>query len=254
MQSQAAAARYHNADYVLVMPELVPASHLALEELAVDMGMKFHTVPWVLPPNMSASIPIESGGCCGAREFMKLHVFNMTQYDAIVFYDTDVLIRESNTSEWSEGVLTPLFNCAASGYFLSTSCSKHFPWVNGGFFAVRPSIELFDAMLDELARATVNKWTGWNNNGWGPKNFGASASQFRMQGFLTYFFYQGTHQKAVQARQVDGCIWNRQKWHTLDECNNGDEALCRQVTRVFHHSGCFDARPSETRRRRLITW
>mmetsp|Transcript_38189 Transcript_38189/g.85929 ORF Transcript_38189/g.85929 Transcript_38189/m.85929 type:complete len:359 (+) Transcript_38189:134-1210(+) len=254
MLSQAAAARYHNADYVLVMPDVDHRADRVLEELKDTMDMVFHKVPWVLPPNMSASIPIESGGCCGAREFMKLHVFNMTQYDAIVFYDTDVLISQSNDSKWSEGVLTPLFNCAASSYFLSTSCSKHFPWVNGGFFAVQPSVDLFDAMLYELSRATVNKWTGWNGNGWGPKNFGATASQFRMQGFLSYFFYQGVHQKAVLARQVDGCIWNRQKWHTLEECDHGDDARCREFTRVFHHSGCFDARPNDVRRRRWITW
>eukprot|EP00403_Amphidinium_massartii_P034038 CAMPEP_0178450084 /NCGR_PEP_ID=MMETSP0689_2-20121128/42918_1 /TAXON_ID=160604 /ORGANISM="Amphidinium massartii, Strain CS-259" /LENGTH=341 /DNA_ID=CAMNT_0020075491 /DNA_START=139 /DNA_END=1160 /DNA_ORIENTATION=+ len=237
MHSQARAARYHGADYVLVMPEGVIIPGDTLKELVDDMGMIFYKVPWILPPNLSEAIPVDSGGCCGAREFMKLHVFNMTAYDAIVFYDTDVLLSESNNTQWPEGVITPLFDCAASGKFLSTSCSRHFPWVNGGFFAARPHHDLFLAMLDELSRATVSKWTGWNDFGWGPKNFGTSASQFRMQGFLTYFFYQGKHQKYLTAKQVDGCIWNRQKWHTLEECNDGDEAICRQETRVFHHSG-----------------
>eukprot|EP00971_Amphidinium_carterae_P129951 2574269-Amphidinium_carterae.1 len=55
--------RYHNADYVLVMPDVDHRADRVLEELKDTMDMVFHKVPWVLPPNMSASIPIESGGC-----------------------------------------------------------------------------------------------------------------------------------------------------------------------------------------------
>merc|ERR1712087_349384 len=87
-------------------------------EQLVQIGVEFREVPWIIPPRLSKGVPIDSGGCCGAKEFIKLNAMSLTEYDAVLFYDTDVEMRSS-----VEGPLFPLFDCAASGYFLTTPAS-----------------------------------------------------------------------------------------------------------------------------------
>lgn len=217
----------HGAKYIMLVPQNVSIDANNRKKLE-KTGLKLHEVPWMVPPRLSRLVPRESGGCCGAREFIKLHAFNLTEFDAIIFYDTDVEVR-SDVPE----VLSPLFRCAASGYFLTTPAPKHFPWVNSGFFAVRPHAKLFEAMLDVLSGAKVRHTDGWNKAGWGPKNKDTSRAikdQFRMQGFLQYFMYQDTrHTQYVEAKQLDQCIWNRQRG---SEC----DAVPCAATLVFHQS------------------
>jgi len=229
--NQAQAAKDHGADYIMLVPVGVAIGSEFVTDWLRGIGMKFMEVPWAVPPELSERIPVESGGCCGAREFIKLHVVSLSQYDAVILYDTDIMIAEQGV--FPEGALTPLFDCAASGYFLTTSVPKHLPWVNGGFFAVRPNRPLFDAMLRSLSTASVDEATGWNSMGWGPKNEAYRKSQYRMQGFLMFFLYQDqSNAHLVKAEQVEPCIWNRQ------ERSYCVKVVCEKVSRVFHHTRC----------------
>ena len=59
-------------------------------------GARFVHVPWVAPANLSAGLPFWGGDTgMGSREFMKLHALNLTQYRAVVFYDTDIYLPRS---------------------------------------------------------------------------------------------------------------------------------------------------------------
>lgn len=219
-------AKNLGAEFIMLIPKGSSISTSVQDEL-FRIGLSFREVPWVVPPNLSKDVPRESGGCCGAREFIKLHAFNMTEFDAIIFYDMDIEIRLTRVA-----ALTSLFDCACSGYFLTTPARHHNPWVNGGFFAVRPSSGLFETMLRVLSRAHVDPLTGWNDAGWGPgwhSNVPKSLqSQFRMQGFLSYFMYQDKrHMQYVQAEQLDQCIWNRQRHSVCPEVS------CKS-TLIFH--------------------
>eukprot|EP00971_Amphidinium_carterae_P027821 548513-Amphidinium_carterae.1 len=45
-----------------------------------------------------------------------------------------------------------------------------------------------------------------HGKGWGPHTLGVRTAEFRMQGFLMYFFYQsGKHERFVAPKQLDGC-------------------------------------------------
>ena len=126
-------ARENGAEFVLALPRAedqavpFPAEVRAALEAA---GATVETVGWVVPPNLSKHVLVESGGCCGAREFMKLHAFGMTRYDAVLLVDTDVRIARNAS-------LAPLLGCAADGYFLSTrgthsACDRPRPRLFGG--------------------------------------------------------------------------------------------------------------------------
>ena len=199
-------ARENGAEFVLALPRAedqavpFPAEVRAALEAA---GATVETVGWVVPPNLSKHVPVASGGCCGAREFMKLHAFGMTRYDAVLLVDTDVRIARNAS-------LAPLLGCAADGYFLSTrgthsACDRPRPRffrrgararasptgraarLNGGHLAFPPSAELLRRALAELRTATLSKTQGWNHAGWGPFHAKYDA---RMQGFLYWLFHQ----------------------------------------------------------------
>ena len=85
-----AAAAANDADLVLMLPD--PRSKLLTPPNSERPGAEYELgnmssalvaelertftkivrVPWVIPPGLSHGVPI-SGGCCGAREFMKIH-------------------------------------------------------------------------------------------------------------------------------------------------------------------------------------
>jgi len=228
----ARAAKRDGADLVLLVPkprlQRSKLSETARSNL-VAWGIKIMEADWVIPPNLSRRVPIESGGCCGAREFMKLHAFALEPYDVVALMDSDIQIAENAS-------LRPIFDCAAAGYFLSTRSSGSA--VNGGFIVSRTSRALKDRLVRELSHATVLRTSGWNGVGWGPFHVKFDA---RMQGFMYYFFHQRgpAHQIAAEGygwpAQVDACIWNAQ---------SGLSAMCREElcggrTRCFHHGRCI---------------
>lgn len=153
-------------------------------------------VPWVIPPNISLQIPHKTGGyhgCCGLREYMRMQVFGLTQYDAAIYVDTDIEVL---------GDMRPLFDCAASGFFL---CARDkFAAVNSGFFAVKPQKRLMDDMLEVLSTSTASK-RGWNGWPLGPQS---KVGQVEMQGFLFHYMLQrGPLPSTVVPVQIEPCKW-----------------------------------------------
>jgi len=125
---------------------------------------------------------------------MKLNTLGLEEYDAIVNLDTDITIH---------GSLRPLFDCAASGRFLTARGS--ISGVNGGMFAARPSKALLKEVLADLQVSSASEQNGWTLMGLAP---GARYDQAGLQGFLYYFFYQReSSTKLVTPGQVDPCSW-----------------------------------------------
>lgn len=207
MRLWATSARHDGIDYVL----LLPAPHLCRPHPLSDvnrtliraLGVRVVETRWVVPPGLSAGVPIESGGCCGAREFMKLNALGLeADYDAVLILDLD-------TFPAPRGSLVPLLECAARGHVLTVRA-----WdtsVLGAFIAAPPRTRVLRSMLDELAAATVTRECGWQQRGWAPLS---SRFEMRVQGFLYYFFYQKARPEQVQRetgllpRPVDPCVWS----------------------------------------------
>lgn len=206
-------------------------------------------LPWLVPPNLSAGVPVESGGCCGAREFIKLQFLMMTQcglrrsrarrgrpeisrdisdrYSSVVVLDSDVRINEDVPHP-----LRGIFDCAASGLFL-TSRGSH-SGANGGFLAARPDPRTLDLMLDALSRAVVTPTTGWNGVGFGPfRKADHPKFDARVQGFLYWFLYQTrSDSPPLKSAQVDPCVYNSQ--HNLPPHLCTPELCTPGGTYLFH--------------------
>ena len=179
----AALGRRAGVDVILVVPrrdlQREPIKASVYRRLEAG-GVVVRFADWVAPPALSPGVPLESGGCCGAREFMKLYAFGFADYDALIVVDNDFDVDDVES-------LRPIFDCAAAGHVITTRGAHSA--VNGAFAAVPPSAALRDALLAALSTATarrpapgprpspdarrtrlwqVDRETGWNGAGWGP--------------------------------------------------------------------------------------
>ena len=228
---------------------LPPATTKTLQQ----WGWTLVETAWVTPPRLHPTVAMlaEGTGCCGAREFHKLHALGIdAPIDSVVLLDTDIdILGDDDNDRVGVGVgggswghrgdsdamsatntLRTLFDCAASGFVLSTRGVRS-P-ANGGLWAFPPSASLLSRLLLELSHAQPQAVDGWNASGWGA--LGASDGRgpqpyygaFSFQGFAYWAFYQSSLLRhgafrtrssssaavttAIRAAQLDPCVWNLQ--------------------------------------------
>ena len=104
-------ARAAGVDAIFVLPRR-DLQNVPFPEANVN-GMKKAGVDvrysdWVVPPNLSKGVPVESGGCCGAREFLKFVPMGYDEYDAIMVVDNDYDLDDF-------GKFGPLFDYSSIG-------------------------------------------------------------------------------------------------------------------------------------------
>ncbi|KAH8058918.1 hypothetical protein JL720_13934 [Aureococcus anophagefferens] len=108
----AALGRRAGVDVIFVVPrrdlQLKRINGSVVKRLAAG-GVDVHISEWITPPNLSPDVPLESGGCCGAREFMKLAAYGFADYDALIVVDNDFDVNDVRD-------LWPIFDCAAQGH------------------------------------------------------------------------------------------------------------------------------------------
>lgn len=209
-------AQQHNIDILFII-EKQHVRHLRDEEWRHLRAhqVKVLEVEWSVPPNMKfvndrrgvrSSTP-----WCGPKDFIRLHALALDQYDAVLYYDSDVELRAD---------VTPLLRCAATGRLLTTT-GANVP-LNMGTFAVRPDPKLLQTALNFAQRASFNSTSGWAGAGFKPstaKFFGAECGQ----GFFHTLFYKknnpevqlafqqvGNETALLEASMVDRCVWNYQ--------------------------------------------
>ena len=206
----AKSARAAGVDSIFVLPrrdlQAVPFPEANMK-LMKKAGIDIRYSDWVVPPNLSKGVPVESGGCCGAREFLKFVPMGYDEYDAIMVVDNDYDLDDF-------GKFGPLFDCAADGHVITTRAPMSM--VNGALLVVPPSRSLRDALLDALSTATVD-YAGWNKTPWGPLHHKWDP---RVQGFFYWFFYQqydALTDRRWRPAQVDPCVWNVQE-HLAPMC------------------------------------
>lgn len=222
----AKAARRAGVDAIFVLPrrdlQVVEFPGADVERMR-RAGVEIRYADWIVPPNISTGIKIESGGCCGAREFMKFVPFGYDEYDALMIVDNDYDLDDFDA-------FGSLFDCAADGHVITTRAPM--AMVNGALMVVPPSAGLQAALLGALAHASVDT-TGWNHTPWGPLHHRLDA---RVQGFMYWFFYQQYDERSDRRWkpvQVDPCVWNVQQ-HLVPMCR---AELCSNQSLGSGHVG-----------------
>lgn len=196
-----------------------------------------------LPPGTSPN-----AGGCAPTDLMRLHVFNLTDYDAVIYYDGDVQIV---------GNIMPVFQCAASGEFMMTEGAG--AMLNAGFMALQPKKSMLDLAMWFAANSKftrnmsdINVFKGgWDNGSARPSHYGTWAGFECGQGFLWTLLYgngmgwrNATSKNAKKAfemfpdafpfppRIVNRCVYNYQ--HEIVDskgrpCTDGSYKNCSSI-------------------------
>mmetsp|Transcript_14612 Transcript_14612/g.41769 ORF Transcript_14612/g.41769 Transcript_14612/m.41769 type:complete len:364 (-) Transcript_14612:35-1126(-) len=237
IEAMKAQARTHGIDILMVMrPVDIAATKNETLEAISGHGIRIVPVAWDTPPGMKWVPDNWTGnrGWCGAMDLIRLHMFNLTDYDAVAYYDLDIELQ---------GDVTPVLRCAATGRLLTTTGPMS-P-INMGFIAVRPDRRLLKAAISFAQSASFNKTTGWAGAGFKPtmlKYVGAECGQ----GFVHTLFYKAHsnaiarrclegagfgRQEQIGAAQVSGCVWNYQG---IEQCGEAHKKFNCSRIRAHH--------------------
>ncbi|CAM9482092.1 unnamed protein product [Pylaiella littoralis] len=150
---------------------------------------------------------VVKSGCCGEKEFLKLHAYTLTDYHRVVHLDTDTLIFHP-MDELMESAESLLYTTDPA---MNMPGSRELP-VQGGFLLVRPDLRVYDEL-----RAIIRKGDWKTGTGWGGSNIGYCWGGATIQGLLPYYYHDvapGT------AKELNRCIYNHMS--DSDECRRKD--------------------------------
>ncbi|CAD7950843.1 unnamed protein product [Amoebophrya sp. A120] len=209
-----------------------PLDKTAIKHLQAKHNVKVRRVPWTIPPG--ARFDRGNEGWCGEQDFIRLHAWNMTDYDAVAYYDNDVELR---------GDYLPLFECVDGLDVTLTTTGGVGEPINVGFFALKPKAKLLEAAVHFSKVAGFEpKRGGWADAGFWPNQYyfiGAECGQgywltmlFRRDHTVVREAYRkaGLPLTAVRAASIDRCVWNYQ---LSSGCDAIGGARCDKV--IGHH-------------------
>mmetsp|Transcript_10541 Transcript_10541/g.26780 ORF Transcript_10541/g.26780 Transcript_10541/m.26780 type:complete len:391 (-) Transcript_10541:339-1511(-) len=211
--------RHHGSapDVLFLVPEgmelVMPPD---LDEMFRAHGVRVLGVAY---PPLSASLlhwGAARKNCCSWREYLKLAVFGLDSYDAVVLLDSDQQVL---------GDLSEAFCCVADSRRVLFTSGPLSPW-NGGFLALSPRRDVHAHMQEVLRHVVFSPADGYNGTGFGRTGWfrddigAAKARPARAhygaegpQGFLYYYHRLMSNDRpgATEAVELDRCIWNYQK-------------------------------------------
>ena len=91
-------------------------------------------------------------------QYTKLHVFNLTMFDRVVYLDNDMILNEPMSGVWDDPGAWPasgLASLSLSGQDHETPPANDGDYFNGNFWVARPSTEPFEALLQVRDYDTV---------------------------------------------------------------------------------------------------
>jgi hypothetical protein len=170
---------------------------------------------------------IETKGCCGSKEFLKLYAYSLEDHPVAVHLDTDVVVlqplddlfdamlalqpADSTSSTYPPLQRHVMGNASippTADFFFTRDYlqnSQHFQdpkhyGVQGGFFALRPNRTFLEELSQRILNETYSTHSGWSRTGhtgyWG-------ASQ--IQGYLSYIYGEYYPERAVE---LNRCYYN----------------------------------------------
>jgi len=146
-------------------------------EFLRSAGVALKLVPSLPNPNCKGS----KGRPCqrGRDNYSKLAAFNMTEYQTLIYLDSDTLVRAAIDELFCHTSFagSRIFTCPPG----DTSCTK----LNSGIMVIKPNRELYNDMMGKYMRTP-----SWNNGD---------------QGFLTYYYNVAG---APHREYVDNRVYN----------------------------------------------
>lgn len=166
-------------------------------------------------------------GCCQEKEFLKLYMYQLTDYPVVVHLDIDTLVLQP-MDELFDAMLSSLSSFGGGhdstpaqprnipvmhnmslpndihafftrDYNLVPPTHEH-PGVQGGFLVVRPSHDAFQEYIDIILEGDHRPKKGWGGLGYGGY-YGAQ----QIQGICSYFY---DHRHPGTAVELNRCVYN----------------------------------------------
>jgi len=185
---------------------------------------------------------VPQNGCCGEKEFIKLHAYTLTNHPIVVHLDLDTMILqpmdelfdamlydETTDVGWKarEGLpsfKTPIMPKQIDAFFTRDynmhQAHQVEALVQGGFLVLRPSVDTYKELREVIAQGDFRP-----NGGWGGKGYkGCGAMTF--QGLIPYYYDQLHPGTAVE---LNRCIYNQMSDNPRDQRTVNDvvQGKCR---------------------------
>jgi hypothetical protein len=186
--------------YALVHLEAESCARPALEPLGYEVLLRDVPVPLAEIEGQYLKEKVPSNGCCGEKEFVKLHAYTLIQHPVVVHLDLDTLVLKpmdrlydvminGAPKDGSNGGVDvafgdPLIPFPATDanqinafftrdYNMAHLGMKH-AGVQGGFLVLRPSLDVYNEFVSIIRKGDFRSNGGWGGMGFGPF-YGVSA-------------------------------------------------------------------------------
>lgn len=180
--------------YALVHPEAESCARPALEPLGYEILLRDVPVPLEEIEGTFLREKVPSNGCCGEKEFVKLHAYTLVQHPVVVHLDLDTLVLKpmdklynvminGAPKDGSSGGIDvafddPLVSPTASpdnqinayftrDYNMAHANMKH-AGAQGGFLVLRPSLDVYNEFVSIIRKGDFRSGSGWGGLGFGP--------------------------------------------------------------------------------------
>ena len=191
--------------YALVHPSATSCAKSQLEPLGYKILTRDVPVPLEEIEGEYLRTRVEKNGCCGDKEFVKLHAYTLVQHEVVVHLDLDTLIlrplddlfdvmidgvnkdEETNNEQQQQTKIEVAFHDPlptkqpinaffTRDYNMAHRGMKH-AGVQGGFLVLRPSMEVYEEFTEVIRKGDFRSNGGWGGLGFGPF-YGVSLSYY----------------------------------------------------------------------------
>jgi len=263
-QPQRHKSRYDYKMYALVHPTAESCARSALEPLGYEVLLRDDPVPVSEIEGDYLRTKVPSNGCCGEKEFVKLHAYALVQHPVVVHLDLDTLLLQpldalydvmidGPPSDGSSGGIDVAFGdplvspSLSSGdgkinafftrdYNMAHRGMKH-NGAQGGFLVLRPSLEVYDELVKIIRKGDFRQ-----NGGWGGLGFGPFYGSMTFQGIIPYYY---DHLHPGTGVELNHCVYNNMADNPRDKPTKNDivNGNCRDgYNRPDTHDKCEDCR------------
>eukprot|EP00546_Thalassionema_frauenfeldii_P011274 CAMPEP_0178915932 /NCGR_PEP_ID=MMETSP0786-20121207/12327_1 /TAXON_ID=186022 /ORGANISM="Thalassionema frauenfeldii, Strain CCMP 1798" /LENGTH=364 /DNA_ID=CAMNT_0020589149 /DNA_START=288 /DNA_END=1379 /DNA_ORIENTATION=- len=176
---------------------------------------------------------IESNGCCGEKELIKLEAYTIVEHPIVVHLDLDVLILQpmdalfdymlGKTSDlstipvmWQEKPPPKEVNAFFTRDYNMVHASTKYKPVQGGFLVLRPSLKTYKEFCDIIREGDFRDGKGWGGV------VGPFYGSMTFQGIIPYYY---DYLNPGTSLELNRCIYNQMCDNPRDQRTINDEFM-----------------------------